>query len=95
MQVLMYIHPGYPELYNNLLSKISDYEVFSETHLQEIVKKYHVAGKSTFDDFYLYLFLDIFFCANAFQSLFNSIPALKFAFFYWKPIWLEEHSQIF
>ena len=51
----MYIHPGYPELYNNLLSKISDYESFSETHLQEIVKKYHVAGKSTFD-FYLYLF---------------------------------------
>jgi len=37
------MHPGYPELYHPLSALLAEYEVLSETCMQEMVKKYSVS----------------------------------------------------
>ncbi|KAF6036792.1 USP38 [Bugula neritina] len=47
VQTLIYMHPGYPELYHPLSALLAEYEVLSETCMQEMVKKYSVSVYNT------------------------------------------------
>ncbi|XP_067942272.1 ubiquitin carboxyl-terminal hydrolase 38-like [Watersipora subatra] len=46
VQILMYVHPGYPELYNALLSKFGDAEPLQESYIQNVLKTYFIADVS-------------------------------------------------
>lgn len=44
VQVLMYIHPGHPELYTKLSNRISGYPQLSESDVQAAASKFRVSA---------------------------------------------------
>ena len=47
IQTQMYIHPGYPDLYEETLSKITaEFSVVSEKEIQSLVSKYSTSATS-------------------------------------------------